>query len=75
MTIAFFPAIAAISLPKIVFLVKAEGTARPRHEVKYISYWNPNSNIRLSKNTKRIIDKYIKWKNRSLIKKIIDLFK
>ncbi len=42
-----------------IFLIKAEGHARPRHEVKYITYWKPNSKIRLSYNTQSIINKYL----------------
>jgi 8-oxo-dGTP diphosphatase len=41
-----------------VFLIKATGTPRPRHEVKHIAYYTAESNIRLSKTTKSIIDKY-----------------
>lgn len=45
-----------------VFLIKAEGDARPRHEIKYIAYYTPDSNIRLSSITKEIIDKYLSIK-------------
>ncbi|MBI2151139.1 NUDIX domain-containing protein, partial [Candidatus Woesearchaeota archaeon] len=42
-----------------VFLVKATGTPKPdHHEVHYIDYWNPSSSIKLSWETKRIINKY-----------------
>jgi len=44
-----------------VFLVKANGTPRPHHhDVKYINYWYPNSNIKLSWQTKGIIEKYLR---------------
>jgi 8-oxo-dGTP diphosphatase len=44
-----------------VFLIKANGNLKPdHHEVKYIEYWKPSSNLRLSSDTKVIIDKYIK---------------
>lgn len=46
-----------------VFLIKTEGDARPRHEIKYIAYYNPCSSIRLSSITKEIIEKYYKIKN------------
>ena len=45
-----------------VFLISAYGYARPRHEIKHISYWNPDSRIRISRRTKWIIDKYLEMK-------------
>jgi len=45
-----------------VFLIKAKGRARPRHEIKHIAYYNPTSNIRISHNTKLIIEKYLRMK-------------
>ena len=45
-----------------VFLINAYGHARPRHEIKYIAYWKPNSRIRISRRTQWIIDKYFEWK-------------
>ena len=46
-----------------VFLIKAKGKPRPKHEVKYIDYYKPNrKDIRLSYNTKLIIDKYFQHK-------------
>jgi len=45
-----------------VFLIEAEGKPRPRHEIKYISFWKPNSRIRLGVGSKKIIEKYLKWK-------------
>ncbi len=42
-----------------VFLIKATGNPRPRHEIKYVAFWNPNSNIRISGVTKEIIEKYL----------------
>jgi 8-oxo-dGTP diphosphatase len=46
-----------------VFLIKALGKARPRHEVKYVAYYKPESTIKISYNTKLMIDKYLNWKN------------
>jgi 8-oxo-dGTP diphosphatase len=43
-----------------VFLIKANGRARPRHEVKYINYYKEGSKIRISGTTKAIIKKYLK---------------
>jgi 8-oxo-dGTP pyrophosphatase MutT (NUDIX family) len=50
-----------------VFLIKTTGSARPRHEVKYLAYWKPGSDIHLSKTTGVIIDKYIdKFRNKRI---------
>ncbi len=45
-----------------VFLISVYGHARPRHEIKHIAYWNPDSKIRISKRTKWIIEKYLETK-------------
>ena len=42
-----------------VFLIKAYGEARPKHEIKHIAYWKPGSKLRISRRTKWIIDKYL----------------
>ena len=47
-----------------VFLIKAKGKARPRHEVKHIAYYKPGNDVRISPITKSIIDRYYKWKER-----------
>lgn len=44
-----------------VFLVKAKGHARPRHEVKHIRYYK-EGNIKLPYNTQKIVDKYLQKK-------------
>jgi 8-oxo-dGTP diphosphatase len=41
-----------------VFLVKADGTPRPNHEISHIGYYTRDSPIPLSSNTKRIIERY-----------------
>jgi 8-oxo-dGTP diphosphatase len=46
-----------------VFLIKATGKAKPMHETRYVAYYKPESNIKISYNTKLMIDKYIDWKN------------
>jgi 8-oxo-dGTP diphosphatase len=43
-----------------VFLVKAEGEAKPKNEIKYIFWWKPDSKINISERTKKIIDEYLK---------------
>ena len=47
-----------------VFLVEAYGHARPRHEIKHIDYWKPNSKIRISSRTKWVIEKYLDMKRK-----------
>lgn len=41
-----------------VFLVETEGVPRPRNEIKYVSYWKPNCNLKITSGTKVIITKY-----------------
>lgn len=45
-----------------IFLIKTKGTARPKHEIKYVAYYNRNSNIKISKTTRKIIEKYYQLK-------------
>ena len=43
-----------------VFLIKANGNPEPnRHDVKKIEYWKPDSDLKLSRTTKLLIDKYL----------------
>ncbi|MBU4069438.1 MAG: NUDIX domain-containing protein [Nanoarchaeota archaeon] len=60
-----------------VFLIKAKGHARPRHEVKHIAYYRDN-NINLSYNTEKIIEKYLEMKNKKspigFLRKILGTF-
>ena len=49
-----------------VVLVRAKGTPKPKQEVKYIDYYKPEKNIKISKGTKEIIKKYYEWKNGAL---------
>lgn len=42
-----------------VFLVQAEGTPRPRHEIKYVAYWKPGSKLSLASGTKAVLSKYL----------------
>ena len=41
-----------------VFLVKANGYPRPQHEIKYVKWYVPGSNIHLSGTTRKIIEGY-----------------
>jgi 8-oxo-dGTP diphosphatase len=41
-----------------VFLIKASGVAKPRHEIKHIEWYKPSSEIHLSRITKTIIEQY-----------------
>ncbi len=43
-----------------VFLIKAYGRLRPRKEIKYVAWYNSKSHIRVSKNTKNLINRYLK---------------
>jgi 8-oxo-dGTP pyrophosphatase MutT (NUDIX family) len=45
-----------------VFLIKAKGKARPKHEVKHIAYYKLGNDVRISHSTKSIIDRYCNWK-------------
>lgn len=46
-----------------VCLVKATGEASPgARDVKYISYYRPGNDVKISKTTQEIIDKYYQWK-------------
>ena len=45
-----------------VFLIKATGKARPRHEIRHIDYYKSGSKLRVSSTTKKIIDKYLNTK-------------
>jgi len=49
-----------------VVLVKARGTPKPKHEVKYIDFYKPGKNIKISQGTKDIIKKYYAWKDGAL---------
>ncbi|MBS3162485.1 NUDIX hydrolase [Candidatus Woesearchaeota archaeon] len=45
-----------------VFIVKTSGTARPRHEIRYIEYWTPKSKVYIKTGAKMVIEKYLKEK-------------
>lgn len=47
-----------------IFLMKTRGTPRPRNEIRKIAYYYPGGNIRVSYNTKKIIDIYLQNKNK-----------
>lgn len=42
-----------------VFLVEAEGSPAPRHEIKHIAFWKPYSNLNITSGTKTAIKKYL----------------
>jgi len=50
-----------------VFLIKAKGHARPREEVKHITYYK-DGNISLPYNTKKIVERYLEMKNKRTAK-------
>lgn len=45
-----------------VFLVEAEGTPKPNHEIKYIAFWKPGRKLRINNSTKNILERYLKEK-------------
>ena len=51
-----------------VFLIKTHGEAKPRKEISEIRYYREGDEIPLSRTTKRIIEKYLKFKKSSKIK-------
>ncbi|HEC92770.1 MAG TPA: NUDIX domain-containing protein [Candidatus Atribacteria bacterium] len=58
-----------------VFLIKTHGEAKPRKEISEIRYYKEGDEIPLSRTTKRIIEKYLKFKKSSKTKKIFLLLK
>jgi len=47
-----------------VFLVEAEGMPKPKHEIRYIAFWKPQSNVNITSGTKKVIEKYLtEYKN------------
>ena len=55
-----------------IYYIKAQGKARAKHEVKYIAYYKPGYNIRISSSTREILDKFFEFKrkNRNLFNEI-----
>lgn len=43
-----------------VFLVKAEGTPKPKHEIKHIGFYKEGGSLHLTGGTKKVIDKYLR---------------
>ncbi len=52
-----------------VFLVETTGVPKPQHEIKYVAYYNKDSDINVSKTTKKIIDTYLELKDNNLLEK------
>ncbi len=50
-----------------VCLVKARGIPHPHHEIQYIEYYRPGSDVRISGVTKEIIDRYYAYKKQGKI--------
>jgi 8-oxo-dGTP diphosphatase len=46
-----------------VCLIHASGIARPQNEIKYVGYYSPNSEIKISRTTKEIIDRFYEFKS------------
>lgn len=58
-----------------VYYIRAQGIARPLHEIKYVAYYTPDSDLRISSSTKEVIDRFydFKHKNQNVFKKIGNL--
>jgi len=52
-----------------VCLVKAKGEPSPRHEIKYVAYYKPDSGVHISGVTREIIEKYYSHKKKSRLGK------
>ena len=53
-----------------VFLIEAEGKPKPNHhDVHHLAFWKPDSDIKLSPTTMRIVDRYInEFKNKQEVR-------
>jgi ADP-ribose pyrophosphatase YjhB (NUDIX family) len=51
-----------------VCLIKARGIPHPHHEIEYIEYFRPSSDINISIDTKEIIERYYEHKKKSRTK-------
>ena len=47
-----------------VFLLKAYGRLRSRKEVKHVAWYKQGSKLRVSRNTKKLIEKYLEMKGK-----------
>lgn len=45
-----------------VFLIKAKGIPRPKHEIKHINYYSPDHPVDITSGTKLVISMYLKMK-------------
>jgi calcineurin-like phosphoesterase family protein/ADP-ribose pyrophosphatase YjhB (NUDIX family) len=53
-----------------VCLIKATGKPRPHHEVRRIAFYNPGCRLKISRDTRAILDRYYCWKQqRAYLKK------
>ena len=42
-----------------IFLVETKGHPKPKHEIKHVAYYRPDSGVRISGTTRKIIEKYL----------------
>jgi len=54
-----------------VCLIKARGTPSPRHEIKYVAYYKPGSDIHISGVTREMIYRYYKHKRKHRIRRTL----
>jgi len=45
-----------------IFRIKTKGVARPKNEIKKIAYYRKSNGVKVSSNTQKIIDIYLKLK-------------
>lgn len=43
-----------------IFIIEAEGIAKPSHEIKKIAFYKPGSKIKIGDESKKIIETYLK---------------
>ena len=49
-----------------VVLIKAKGTPQPKQEVNHLEYYKPGKDIKISKGTRDIIEKYYEWRDKNV---------
>lgn len=52
-----------------VCLIKTHGNPSPRHEIKYVAFYKPGSEVHISRVTREIIERYYSYKKKSRLGK------
>ena len=50
-----------------VYYIKAKGEPQPKQEIKYLKWYTPGKDIKVSETTKRILDQYYEYKKKNKI--------